>query len=377
MRRKGGQRLLYALLVADIHQHAAEDAQLAVVGAGHQQTAHRHQREQSQRFEGDGFAARIGSRDDEGVKIRAEADVDGHHPVLGNQRMPRLLQTDDAPVVDDGLGGAHGVRQIRLGENKTELRQIVVAADDGIREVARVGGQLKEDALDLLLLLVSEHADVVVRLHDAHRLDEHRLTARGGVVHQARDAVAALGAHGHDISAAALGDDGVLQIFDVRAAVDDLVEHLARLGGGGAYLAADIGEGAARLVGDLVLAEDGGGDFFFEIFVGDQPAEIAVERRLHRGAARLPLLDRADDAQGTGDLQQLARRQAASRLRAAQVARAVDRSAEGRRAEAPAQHDGVVGLPQQTAHLFDVGLRLERQRQLVRVAQRGLCRQLF
>ena len=133
-----------------------------------------------------------------------------HHTVLGNQRMPRLLQTDDAPVVDDGLGGAHGVRQIRLGENQAELRQIVVAADDGIREVARVGGQLKEDALNFLLLLVFQQLDVVIRLHHAHRLNKHRLAAGGGVVHQSGDVVAALRANGHNIPAVALGNDGVL-----------------------------------------------------------------------------------------------------------------------------------------------------------------------
>ena len=42
VRREGGKRLLNALLVAYIHQNTAENAELAVVGAGHQKSAHSH-----------------------------------------------------------------------------------------------------------------------------------------------------------------------------------------------------------------------------------------------------------------------------------------------------------------------------------------------
>ena len=42
VRREGRKRLLNALLVAYIHQNTAENAELAVVGAGHQKSAHSH-----------------------------------------------------------------------------------------------------------------------------------------------------------------------------------------------------------------------------------------------------------------------------------------------------------------------------------------------
>ena len=260
MRREGRQALLNALLVADIHQHAAEHAQLAVVGAGYEQAAHRHQREKSQRFEGDGLAARVGSRDDEGVELAAQTDIDGHDSVLGYQRMTRLTDVDDAPVVEHGTRRAHFIRQIRLGEYQAQLREVLIAADDAVRELARVGGKLKEDALDLLLLFPLEDADIIVRLHDAHRLDKDRLTARRAVVHQSGDVVAALGLDGHDVPAVALGDDGVLKIFDVLGAVDDLIQHLARLGRRGADFAADVGQRGTRLIRDLILADDRRGD---------------------------------------------------------------------------------------------------------------------
>ena len=281
VRREGGQRLLNALLVADVHQHAAKNTQLAVVGAGHQQAAHRHQREQAERFEGDGLAAGVGTRDDKGVKFSAEVDVDRHHLVLGDQRMPRLLEVDDAAVIDNRHGRAHGIGEVGLGKDEVELREALIAADDRVRKVTGVGGQFEENALDLFLLLVFEHANIIVRLHHAHRLDKDRLTAGGGVVYQTGHVVAALGANGHHISAVALGDDGVLQILYVFAAVDDFVEHLARLGRRGADLAPDVGERGARLVGDLVLAENGGGDLVLQIFVGDQSAEIRIEGGFH------------------------------------------------------------------------------------------------
>ena len=145
----------------------------------------------------------------------------------------------------------------------------------------------------------------------------------------------------------------------------------------GAYFTADIAEGAARLVGDFVLADDGGGDFFLEVFIGNQSAEIGVEGGFHRRAPRLPLPDRADDSQRVGDFEQLARREAAACLRAAEVARAVDRAAEGGSAEAAAQRHRVVGLLQQVLYLMKVGLRLKGERPLARVGQRGLRRQSF
>ena len=289
--------------------------------------------------------------------------------------MTRLTDVDDAPVVEHGTRRAHFIRQIRLGKYQAQLREVLIAADDGIRELARVGGKLKQDALDLLLLLALEDADVVVRLHDAHRLDKDRLTARGAVVHQSGDVVAALGLDGHDVPAVALGDDGVLKIFDVLGAVNDLVQHLARLGGRGADLAADVGQRGTRLVRNFILADDRRGDALLEILVRNQSAEIAVERGFHVGAATVPLLDGADDVHGARDREKLSRCQTAARLRAPEVACAVFRAAEGRCAETSAQSDRVVGLPQQQLGFFEVENRLQGERVFSRVVERRLCRE--
>ena len=76
-------------------------------------------------------------------------------------------------------------------------------------------------------------------------------------------------------------------------------------------------------------------------------------------------------------MEQLACRQAAACLCAAQVAGAVDRSAKGGRAKAAAQRHGVVGLLQKLFDLFGVGLRFKAESQLVRVGKRCLRCQSF
>ena len=78
---------------------------------------------------------------------------------------------------------------------------------------------------------------------------------------------------------------------------------------------------------------------------------------------------------GARDREKLSRCQAAARLRASEVARAVFRTAEGRRSEASAQCDRVVGLPQQKLGFFEVENRLQGERVFPRVVERRLCRE--
>ena len=129
--------------------------------------------------------------------------------------MPRLTDIDLAAVVHNGSARSHGVRKISLREDEIKLCEVLIAADNAVRELARVCAEVKENALDLLFLLAAENLYVVIRLHDAHRLDENRLTRGGGVVNKTGHVVAALGLDRYNVPSVALSHDCVLQIFDV------------------------------------------------------------------------------------------------------------------------------------------------------------------
>jgi hypothetical protein len=54
-----------------------------------------HQRQQTHRLEGHRLAAGIGPGDHQGIRLRVELDVDRHHRMLVQQRVPGLVQADD------------------------------------------------------------------------------------------------------------------------------------------------------------------------------------------------------------------------------------------------------------------------------------------
>ncbi len=61
MRREGRERLLDRLLVTDIGVYALEQRQLCTFGSRNVQSSLSHRDQQSNRFEGDCFAARVGA----------------------------------------------------------------------------------------------------------------------------------------------------------------------------------------------------------------------------------------------------------------------------------------------------------------------------
>ena len=77
------------------------DRGAAVVRRRHQ-PAHRHQSEQADGFQGDGFAAGVGPGDDQGVEGGAELHVDGDHLLRIDQRMAGVAEPDPPSSVRRG-----------------------------------------------------------------------------------------------------------------------------------------------------------------------------------------------------------------------------------------------------------------------------------
>ena len=106
---------------------------------------------------------------------------------------------------------------VQLGQDRGRRLQLGAAG----REAA---GQCDENAPDLLALFLEGLGERVVGLHHFERLDEERLSRAGFLVHDAREAVLPVGAHGHAVPAALLRDVAFRE--DVGARPRELLEAL-------------------------------------------------------------------------------------------------------------------------------------------------------
>ena len=88
--REGREAHRDRLLVADVGEHPVEDGQLDVVG-GQAQAALVERRDETERLQRDGLAARVRPADHDGARL-AEVEVDRHRDVGVEQGMPRAAQ---------------------------------------------------------------------------------------------------------------------------------------------------------------------------------------------------------------------------------------------------------------------------------------------
>ena len=78
VRRKGRERLLNALFVANVRKYVVKHRDTAVISARNHHSAHRHQRDKADRFKRDRFAAGVRTRNDKAVKFISEHNVNGN-----------------------------------------------------------------------------------------------------------------------------------------------------------------------------------------------------------------------------------------------------------------------------------------------------------
>ena len=175
--------------------------------------------------------------------------------------------------------GVHFIAQLAPGEDQVQVDQGVVVPLDVLPVGGSLGGELRQDAVDLLLLLGLQLNILVVGLDHPHRLHEQRRSGGGDVVDQSRQVALVLRLHRHHEAAVPLGDDGLLQNFPIAGGGDDLLKDLAALGLGRPHVAADVRQLRAGGVGDGVLVWDGPLDLLLQKAVRVQGEEELVDGR--------------------------------------------------------------------------------------------------
>ena len=90
MAAERAERLLDGLLVADVGIDGMEERQLRAALGRDVQPALGHERQQTDRFQGDGLAARVRPGDDDGPRSRPGIDIDGNNRVRIEQWMAGL-----------------------------------------------------------------------------------------------------------------------------------------------------------------------------------------------------------------------------------------------------------------------------------------------
>ena len=256
MCRESGQILFNALLIADVRQHPLVDRNGTLVRRRDVETALGHQRQQAKGLEGDGLAAGIGASDDQCIKGVSQLDVNGHRLLRVQQRMAGLAEVDGAVPPDLRPDGVHFIGELAPGKDQVQVHQGVIVPLNVLPVGRHIGGQLRQDALDLLLFLGLQLNIFVVGLNDADRLDEQRGAGGGNVVDQARHIALVLCLDRHHKTAVPLGDDGLLQNFGVAGRRNDLLQNLAAFCLGRPHMTADVRQLRAGGVGDRVLVHD-------------------------------------------------------------------------------------------------------------------------
>ena len=354
---EGGEALLNALLVADVRQHPVIDRHGAAVRHGDVEAALGHQRQQAQGLEAHGLAAGVGPGDHQSVEGPPQLNVNADRRLGVQQGVPGLAEVNHPVPANLRPHAVHLVAQLAPGKDQVQVDQGVVVPLDGLPVGRRLGGELGENPVDLLLLLGLQLHVLVVGLNHPHGLHEHRGPGGGDVVNQPRQVPFVLRLHRHHKASVPLSDDGLLQYLPVGGRGDDLLQNLAAPGLGRPHVPPDVRQFRRRGVGDGVLIGNAPLDLLLQKAVAVEGEEEVVNGGLLLRLVIKVLPGPPGGGQKARDGQKLPGIQSAAPVRPVQGFRHRPHAGKG---GAPPQADhgsGGVGLVQKAQNLLRLRLR--------------------
>ena len=165
--------------------------------------------------------------------------------------MARAFQLERSVSCDDRFYGAGHQREACAGLNHVERRchfdrpfELVGPCAEGVR-------QREQDAPDLFYLLLFQRNDLVVDLDGLERLDEQARAAGRAAMNDSGNRRSMFGANHQHMTAVAIGDDLLLEIFRGLAAAQERVERRTKALLLPAQAIANLRERGARVVRDI------------------------------------------------------------------------------------------------------------------------------
>ena len=161
MRGESGQTLFDGLLVADVSIDVFKIAQFRTKIGRHLQAAFGHQRKQADGLEGNGFAAGVGTGNDEGGEFIAKPQVGGHDLFGINQRMTAADDFDEATRVHFGQACAHGAGQHSLGKGEIQMGEQADIEQNALGMRADTIGQRLQNTGNFQLFLGAQGFEII------------------------------------------------------------------------------------------------------------------------------------------------------------------------------------------------------------------------
>ena len=293
------------------------------------QSCLRHKSEESKRFQGDRFTARVRTCDHQRIKRISQRNRDRNDFLGVKQRVTRRTKIDHRMRLQKRRGRTHTFGKCRAGKVKRKLGDQLIIQRDRSRKRSAFRRKLGKDTVDLLLFLASKLTQFIVRFYNADRFDKQGRTGCRRIVQKTLDLVAIFGAHGNNVSAVTNGNEVFLQIFRARPRYEILQRFLDSIIRG-THFSTNIREQNARLIRNHFLGNNGAVDLFFQRSIGHQTRKRHIKRRGKQPIGFAVILQSACRIKKSGYVQKLSNRKRCSFFGAVGRVANVDNVAERR-----------------------------------------------
>ena len=247
------------MFVSDICVNFPENTEPGVVEGRNMKTRLSHKGKKSHGFQRNGLTAGVGTGNYQKVEVFSQADINGHHLMFFDQRVPGFFQVNDTICVKLGLCGVLRFCQKSTGKDKVQLSQDLLIILDQFQAFSGSLAETGKDFFNLSLFLDFHFPKIVIQFYYGHGFYKNRRTGGGLVVDHTGNLASVFGFYGNTVPAVPHGDHSVLKIgpgtsADIRGqlAVDLFINVL--------HVPADLAEPRTGVICDFLRRQDAAAD---------------------------------------------------------------------------------------------------------------------
>ncbi|MNV41101.1 hypothetical protein D3C71_1327280 [compost metagenome] len=166
------QTLLNALFIAYICINGIKHTHLTAFFCRDEQPRHRHETQQSNGLECNGFTTRIRSGYNNGAILVAELHIQRNHMLRGNKWMASFAQLQIPAIVHTRLCSLHISGKTRLGEDKVKLAKNIDIISHFFGYISYKRCQPMQYDLNLPFFTQPCFTQLIIHRHNGLRLDK-------------------------------------------------------------------------------------------------------------------------------------------------------------------------------------------------------------